>query len=204
MNTKFKIERRTVLTISILMMALWLPLTTLAQDLTATENPAQSMNSRATECAQCTNINDPQELRECRESREMLAFWEISDPRVHIERSGFSEEDPAKQLKYQDVGVYLQTATSQKHHTYVGFAETDPAKLQPPKSRTFLPSPDHESHHIYAGFSETTPATETNQVVGKSPHQAFVDCLSGKVGGMVLESLEISCLTEKEKSNEHC
>jgi len=203
MNTKFSFDRRNVLTISILVTAFWLPLATFAQGLTETESLEQDVSSRAADCAHCVNISDPQELRNCKKSRDTMAFWEISDPRVLVDRVGFSEEDPTKQ-QLGNVGGSIETDSSQKQNKYAGFAETDPAKILSFERTTLAPSTSNESQHVYAGFSETTPAADISQEVGVSPYRAFVDCLNENASGVVFESPEFSSLTEKEYDSEHC
>ena len=202
MYTKLNFDRRSVLTISILIAAIWLPLATFAHGLTETESLEQSANSRAADCAQCVNISDPQELQNCKKSRDTMAFWEISDPRVLPDRVGFSEEDPTKQQP-GNASVSKEPGSSQKQNLYAGFAETDPANLLSFEPKTLAPSTDTEPQLVIAGFSETDPAADISPEAGVSPYRAFVNCLNENASGVVLHSPEFSSLTRKENDNEH-
>ena len=202
MYTKLNFDRRSVLTISILVAAFWLPLATFAHGLTETESLEQSTSSRAADCAHCVNISDPQELKNCKKSREAMAFWEISDPRVLEDRVGFSEEDPTKQQP-GNVGSTIETDSSQRQSLNTGFAETDPANLFSIEPTNPAPSTESESRYANAGFAETDPAADISQEARVSPYHAFVNCLNENASGVVLHSPEFSSLTQKENDNEH-
>ena len=202
MYTNLNFDRRNLLAISILVAAFWLPLATLAQGLTETESLEQSTNSRAADCAHCVNISDPQELKNCKKSRDTMAFWEISDPRVLVDRVGFSEEDPTKQQPGNASGS-IESGSSQKQSLYVGFAETDPANFLSFEPKTLAPSTDTEPQYVFAGFSETDPAEDISPEAEVSPYRAFVNCLNENASGVVLHSPEFSSLTQKENDNEH-
>ena len=202
MNTIFNIFRCNVLAKSILVTAFWLPLATFAQGLSQAESLEQYANSRAADCAHCVNISDPQELKNCKKSRDTMAFWEISDPRVLVDRVGFSEEDPTKQQPGNASGS-IEPGSSQKQNLYAGFAETDPANFLSFEPKTLAPSTDTEPQLVIAGFSETDPAADISPEAGVSPYRAFVNCLNENASGVVLHSPEFSSLTQKENDNEH-
>ena len=202
MNTRFKIERRFLLTTSVLLAALWLPLTTFAQDNLENNQFKEDANSLSSDCARCANISDPAELRQCQQSRDRLAFWKVSDPRALQERVGFSETDPSVQSAQGDESP-IQSLKREEQEADVGFAETDPAKFRINDSVATIQSLGGELQQNNAGFSETTPAFDTYQFAGKSPHQAFMDCLHGTTSDSVIESPEFSNLTVRGNQDEH-
>ena len=105
MNTKSNFDRRLILTISVLLTTIWLPLTTLAQDSTET-----------------THL---QILPDCEKSTEILTVSKVPSARILEKEVGFSETDPADQQS-ENIETVTWTFIVRAHVT-VGFSETDPA-----------------------------------------------------------------------------
>ena len=155
MNTKENFSRRKVLTMSVLVIALWLPLTTFAQDFPEAGDFAQGTSTRSDNC-----------------DRSLL---QDSDNRVREERTGFAETDPAGQQS-RDAATFLPAPSHRVQQTYVGFSETDPAGQQSRDALMFLLATNHRVQKVYAGFSETDPAANIQRPGEEIYKRAFLVC----------------------------
>jgi len=126
MNTKFKISRQVVLTISVLLTAMWLPLTTFAQDFSKTGNLTQGTNTLAETCAHCQAKHHSHDLSDCHHLHDALTFLPGSGYWVSEETVGFAETDPTVQQS-EDVVTVSQGSNHLVQQISVGFSETDPA-----------------------------------------------------------------------------
>lgn len=201
MNTKFKISRQAVLTISVLLTAMWLPLTTFAQDFSKTGNLSQSTNTLAETCAHCQAKHHSHDLSDCHHSHDASAFSTGFGDWVSEDTVGFAETDPTVQ-QYEDVVVTPQVSNQLVQQISVGFSETDPASNQFPESVTILSVSNSSAQQVSVGFSETDPAINTNQSIGELHSQHLVDCLGGNAKGTVLVTPVFSKLAEKGNQNE--
>ena len=201
MNTKFKISRQVVLTISVLLTAMWLPLTTFAEDFSKTGDLTQGTNALAETCAHCQTKHHSHDLRDCHHLHGASAFSTGFGDWVSEDTVGFAETDPTVQ-QYEDVVVAPQASNHLVQQVLVGFSETDPASNQFPGSVTKLLGSNSPAQQVSIGFSETDPAINTNQPIGALHSQHLVDCLGGNAKGTVLVTPVFSKLAEKGNQNE--
>ena len=139
MNTTIKLDSRLLLTISALLVAIWLPLTTFAKDMPDTDShPA---------------------LQDCEKTHGHLTFPTISDDQDRIGNVGFSETDPAAQQS-QDVAVLPHQLSNRARQQFAGFTETDPSSQEPPNSATGPQAPGDSVKLLTTGFSESDPGVE--------------------------------------------
>lgn len=184
MNTKFKIDRQVVLTIGVLLTAMWLPLTTFAQDFSTNGDLSQDTNIRVENCSHCQTKDHSHDLRDCHHLHDALTLLPGSGNWVGEEIVGFAETDPTVQ-KTDDMMAVLQTSNHLVKQISVGFSETDPAINQFPESLTVLPASNSPAQQISVGFSEIDPATSLYRSIGKLRSQHLVDCHDGNAKGEV-------------------
>ena len=201
MNTKFKSSRQVVLTISVLLTAMWLPLTTFAQDFSKTGNLTQGTNTLAETCAHCQAKHHSHDLSVCHHLHDALTFLPGSGYWVSEEPVGFAETNPTVQQS-EDVVTVSQGSNHLVQQISVGFSETDPASNQFPGSVTILPGSNSLVQQVSVGFSETDPATNLYQPIGELSSQHLVDCQGGNTKDTVLVTPKVSSLTEKGNQHE--
>ena len=201
MNTKFKIYRQAVLTIGVLLTAMWLPLTTFAQDFSKTGDRSQDTNIRAENCSHCQTKNHSHDLRDCHHLHDALTSLPGSGNWVGEEIVGFAETDPTVQ-KADDVVAILQTSNYLVKQISVGFAETDPVSDQFLESVTVLSASNSPAQQVSVGFSEIDPATNLYRPIGKFRSQHLVDCHGENAKGEVFATPKFSNLTETGTQHE--
>ena len=201
MNTKFKIDRQVVLTIAVLLTAMWLPLTTLAQDFSKTGELSQYTSIRTENCSHCQTKNHSHDLRDCHHSHDALTLLPGSGNWVGEEVVGFAETDPTVQ-KPDEVEAVLQASNHLVKQLAVGFAETDPAIKQFPESVTVVSASNSPAQQVSVGFSEIDPATNLYRSIGKLRSQHLVDCHGGNSKGEVSVTPKLSNLTETGTQHE--
>ena len=202
MNTKFKISRQVVLTISVLLTAMWLPLTTFAQDFSKTGDLTQGTTTLAETCAHCQTKHHSHDLRDCHHSHDTLAFLPGSGYWVSEETVGFAETDPTVQQS-EDVVAVPQVSNHLVQQISVGFSETDPASNQFPEPVTVLLASNSLAQRVFVGFSETDPAANLYRSIGELRSQHLVDCLGGNAEGAVLITPKFSSHTETGNHHDH-
>ena len=139
MNTTIKLDSRLSLTISALLVAVWLPLTTFAKDLPDTDSHLV--------------------LQDCENTHGHLTFPTISDDQNRIGDVGFSETDPAAQQS-QDIAVLPHELSNRARQQLAGFAETDPSNQEIPNSAASPQDSDDSVKLLTTGFSESDPGVE--------------------------------------------
>ena len=201
MNTKFKINRQAVLTIGVLLTAMWLPLTTFAQDFSKTGDLSRDTNTMAENCSHCQTKNHSHDLKDCHHSHDALnllpGFGDWASEKI----IGFAETDPTVQQPDDDVAA-LQVSNHLVKQNFLGFSETDPASNQLLESMTVLSSSNSPIQRVSIGFSETDPAENLNQSIEKNRSQHLVDCLGGNAKGEVFVTPKFSNLTETGNRHE--
>ena len=201
MNTKFKFNRQIVLTISVLLTVMWLPLTTFAQDVSKTSGLTQGTSTRAENCAHCKTKHHSHDLRDCHHSHDALTLLPGSGDWVSEEIVGFAETDPTAQRSRYVVDI-LQTPDHQVQQVSVGFAETDPARQEAVESVTVLSASNSPTQPESVGFSETDPTINLNRSIGELHSQHLVDCLGGDAKRPVSATPKFSNLTETGNQHE--
>lgn len=201
MNTKFKISRQAVLTISVLLTAMWLPLTTFAQDFSKTGDLTQGTNTLAETCAHCQTKHHSHDLRDCHHLHGASAFSTGFGDWVSEETVGFAETDPAVQ-QFEEVVVGTQISSHLVQQISVGFSETDPAINQPLESVTVLSASNSPAQQVSVGFSETDPAINTHRSIVELRSQHLVNCHGENAKDAVLVTPKFSNLTEKGNQHE--
>jgi len=201
MNTKFKIDRQVVLTIVVLLAAMWLPLATFAQDFSKTGDLSQDTNTRAENCSHCQTKHHSHDLADCHHSHDTPTLPSGFSDRVSEEIVGFAETDPTGQ-KPDDVVAILQASNHLVKQISLGFSETDPAVNPFLESMTVLSVSNSPAKQVSVGFSETDPATNLYRSIGKFHSQHLVDCLGGNAKRGVVVTPEFSNLTETGTQNE--
>ena len=195
MNTKLKINRQVIVTICVLLAAMWLPLTTFAQDLSKTGDLTQGANTRAENCAHCQTKHHSHDLRDCHHSHDALTFLPGSGNWLSDEIVGFAETDPTTQQS-GDAVTGLMASNHRMQQISVGFSETDPVNHQALESMTVLSASNSLALPVPAGFSETDPAINLNRSIGKLRRHHLVDCLGGNSKVEVFVTPQLSNLTE--------
>ena len=193
MNTKFKINRQVVLTIVVLLTAMWLPLTTFAQGFSKTGDLSQDTNIRVK--------NHSHDLRDCHHSHDALTLLSVSGNWVGVEIVGFAEAEPTVR-KTDDVVAVLQTSNHLVEQISVGFSETDPASNQFPESVTVLSASNSPILETSVGFSETDPSKSLYQSIGKLRSQHLVNCHGENAKGEVSVTPKFSNLAETGTQHE--
>ena len=138
MNTKYYFDRRLVLTISVLLAMLWLPLTTFAKDL--------------------SEAADSQSLQNCEKSHSILKFSTESISRDLDDAVGFAETDPTIRQP-RDAKVFPHATNNLTQQQNAGFAEIDPAGQLAPIAVNNLQVSNRGAQWVYIGFSESDPAS---------------------------------------------
>jgi hypothetical protein len=128
MNTKQIFCKHTVFVIFALLVALWLPSVSIAQDYS---------NNRADERSAGFAETDPA----VEQSQDIVTFLNASNSRVIETRVGFTETDPAVQ-QFQDAVNFLHSSNNRVINGTIGFAETDPAGSynQPREGTNYQPA----------------------------------------------------------------
>lgn len=193
MNTKFKIYRQVVLTVSVLLTAMWLPLSTFAQDFSKAGDPTQDTNTRAENCAYCQTKQHSHDLLDCQHAHDTLTFSPGPDHWVSEEIVGFAETDPAIQQSENVVAV-PQVSKHLVQQVSAGFAETDPVRNRSSESVTALSVSNSPAQQVSVGFAETDPAVTIYKYFGEIQYQALVDCLERKAKGIDLRTTGFSSL----------
>lgn len=186
MNTKFEINRQVILTLCVLLVAMWLPLTTFAQDFSKTGDLTQRTNTWAANCSHCQTKHHSHDPADCHHSHDALIFLPGSGDWASDEIVGFAETDPTDQ-RSRDVVEILLTSNHQMQQVSVGFAETDPAHQEAVESVTVLSASNSPTPQESVGFSETDPAINLNPSIGELHSQHLVDCLGGNAKGQVFD-----------------
>lgn len=123
MNTKFSTDRQLVFPTIVLLTAMWLPLTTVAQDYSKTVEHTHPLNShnRVSEDSFGFAEADPSTL-------QSLNVPTILSRSNQQSSAGFAEYDPAG-WKFPETTTFLQASNSQVQQTHAGFAEADPSAI---------------------------------------------------------------------------
>ena len=201
MNTKFKNYRQVVLTIGVLLTAMWLPLTTLAQDFSKTGDLSQDTNTWSENCSHCQTKNHSHDLRDCHHSHDALTFLPSSGDWASDEIVGFAETDPTVQ-RSRDVVDILQAPNHQVQQVSVGFAEADPARQEAVESVTVLSASNGPIQQESVGFSEIDPAINLYRSIGKLRSQHLVDCHGENAKGEVSVIPKFSNLADTGNQHE--
>ena len=194
MNTKLKFNRQVALVICVLLTAMWLPLTTFAQEFSKTGDLSQGASNLAEICTHCQTKHHSHDLRDCHHSHDALTFFPGSGNWVSDEIVGFAETDPIVQQSGEAV-TGLQASSHLTQQIPVGFSETDPASHQALESMTVLSASNSLVLSVSVGFSETDPAINLNRSIGELRSQHLVDCLGGNSKGEVFVTPKFSNLT---------
>ena len=202
MNTKFKISRQIVITISVLLTAMRLPLTTFAQDFSKTGDLTQGANTLAENCAHCQTKHHFHDLGGCHHSHNAGTFslgfgdW-VSDDIV-----GFAETDPTIQQP-GDILAVQQASSLLAQQVSAGFSESDPASNQFPEPLTVLSTSNSPAEQVFVGFSETDPTTNPYRSIGEHSSQHFVDYHCANAMGTTLSAPKLPLMTEMGSHHEH-
>lgn len=195
MNTKFKFSRQVVLTISVLLTAMWLPLTTFAQDFSKTGDLTQGTNTLVETCAHCQNKHHSHDLRDCHHSHDALNFLPGFGDWVSEDTVGFAETDPTVQQS-GNIVAGQQRSNHLLQQVSVGFSETDPASKQSLDAVTILLASNRPAQHVSFGFSETDPAVNLHWSMEELRSQHLVDCHDENTKGSTQNTPRFSSLAE--------
>lgn len=202
MNTKFKTSRQVVLTISVLLTAMWLPLTTFAQDFQKDGDLAKNAITSADGCAHCQAMHDLQDLQDCQHSHDSLILLQGSNYRAFEDRVGFGETDPADQQSLDTLTV-PQTSNNRTEQVYVGFAETDPAYQRSQGDVTILQTSNNWVQQSDVGFGETDPAANLYRSGEEINKRIYVNCHDENGRSVVHGAPRFSNLTEEGILHDH-
>ncbi len=126
MKTKTILARKSVFAISGLLLALWLPINTFAQDFPEPGDFAKGAQSWANNCSRCHNMRDPQDLRDDQwitsvfhmrvragltgqQARDILTFLQGSNTRIVAEPVILVAADTTAVNDLSGKDIYLQT-----------------------------------------------------------------------------------------------
>ena len=186
MNTRQKFERRFVLLISTLLLALWAPLTAFSQQVDMHETSAHPTKSVANDCAHCKSLQTTKG-RPCPHKPDFLEASNIDEKENWV---GFGEVDLAAQL-LQEVAVNLSSMEFIVDRDYVGFAETDPTNADTFDVLPARQTAEHSTWQNPVGFAEAEliQASETVDVI---PDEILVICHHIAVSNSLPAAIEIS------------
>jgi hypothetical protein len=144
-NTYENFYRRIVITISVLLIAVWLPLSASALGVTKASDDSQSTEMRVHKGADL----------DCEHLHLHRSHSRGSD-NADGEQIGFAETDPAYG-PFSSVAIIRKATENSFSNVLVGFAETDPAG-QPVEDTWTLPwVSDNQVHRALVGFAEEDP-----------------------------------------------
>lgn len=126
MKTNDNFGRQAVLTISAVLIALWLPSIALSQGFPEAGDFAQGAKSWADNCSRCHNMRDPQDLRDDQwittafhmrlragltgqQTRDILTFLQTSNNRVKEPGMVLLKDDPIVSMDLSGEDIYNQT-----------------------------------------------------------------------------------------------
>ena len=141
MNTTIRFDIRLLLTISTLLMAIGLPLTTFAKDLPDTDSHPT--------------------LQDCEKTHGHLTFSTGSDDRNWMGEVGFSETDPSAQQS-QGIAILPHTYSDQEWQQLTGFSETNPAIRETQDFTIGSEASGNSAKLVTTGFSESDPGAENS------------------------------------------
>jgi hypothetical protein len=191
-NTRQKFERRVVLLISTLILALWAPLTAFSQQDDMHETSANPTKSVANDCDHCKLLQTTNG-RPCPHKQD---FRETSDIDELANLVGFGEVDPTAQL-LQEVAANLSSMEFIVERDYIGFAEADPTNAD---TLEVLPAPltvEHSAWQNPVGFAEAE-LIEASEAVDVIPNEILVICQHMGVSNSLPAAIGVSRFSSLE------
>lgn len=162
-------------TIAICVLSVWLPLTTLAQDVPKASDHTGSADVRVENCTHCQTAHASLDIPYCWRSIDTRAPLPGSG-RVESDMSvGFAETDPADQDS-REFPSSLRQSAARTPELPVGFAEVDPAAHT---TAYGLPVPKTTLDGVqqsYAGFAESDPTDIQEQASEEIQTPLLVVC----------------------------
>lgn len=171
MNTKYRFDRRTVLTISVLLMALWISLTTFAQGLPETGDLAQDANTQTDDCALCQKAGAESHGHAIEDGQKMGVMGDYHARSMMMdqiaENSEMRQEMMHKMMQSMDMHKMMndpEMKTRMKKHVAMMQAMLDSEAMDPTKMKEMMDNPEMMSmmkmHMMCA-------QTENGEMMGK-------------------------------------
>lgn len=191
MIRNLKLEGRIALVTSILLLALWAPITTNAQPNAEPESDKYTVTTDVHECAHCKLLHSA-EGRPCPHAAQ-----HSSTRNTDIESMvGFAEVDPGAGL-FEILGSGAYSSSHEVIGDYVGFAEADPAAFGALDS---LIAPQLVERPVWqnpVGFAEIDPAA-VEGAMEVIPNEILVACQHIGTSSLNPSAVEFTGLTSLE------
>lgn len=171
MNTKFKFDRQIVLTISVLLTALWLPLTAVAQDLPENGDLAQVANTQTVDCPFCQKTGAELHGHAMEDGQKMGVMGDYHARSMMMdqiaENPEMRQEMMHKMMQSMDMHKMMndpEMKTRMKKHVAMMQAMLDSEAMDPTKMKEMMDNPEMMSmmkmHMMCA-------QTENGEMMGK-------------------------------------
>jgi hypothetical protein len=188
---KLKLEGRIALVTSILLLALWAPITTFAQSNADPESGNNTVTTNVNECAHC-NLLHSAKGRPCPHAHQ-----HSNSRNTDIENSvGFAEVDPVARL-FENLDSDAVSSSHEVGREYVGFAESDPTEFGAPVISIDTQFADRFDWQNPIGFAETDPA-DIEGAMEVIPNEILVACQHMGTSSSYPSANELSAFTRPE------
>ncbi|MBT8052442.1 MAG: hypothetical protein KJN69_00945 [Gammaproteobacteria bacterium] len=186
-----KLEGRIALVTSILLLALWAPITTNAQPNAENESDKYTVTTDVHECVHCKLLHSAKG-RPCPHADRHSSSVE-NDIASSV---GFADVDPAADL-FESVDSNAVTSNYEVSREYVGFADSDPTDSGVPAISTIRQFAGHSTWKNPIGFAETDP-TGFEGAIEVVPNEVLVACQHMGTSSSFPSTVEFSGLTRLE------
>ena len=186
--TKLNLKGRIALITSILLLALWAPITTHAQPNAEPESGKHTMAADVHECEHCKLLHSAKG-RPCPHAHQH-SNSKITDFENMV---GFAEVDPAA-LLFENMDLDVDSSSHEVNGEYVGFAEVDPSDFGAPAALITPQLVERPAWKNPVGFAETDPADIEN-VREVIPNEILVACQHMGTSSSFPSAVEFSGLT---------
>ena len=166
---KLNLDGRIALTTSILLLALWAPISTSAQPSAEPESGKYTVTTDVHECAHCNMLHSAKG-RPCPHAPQH-SNAENTDFESMV---GFAEVDPSASL-FENLDSGAVSSSHEVDREYVGFAEADPTDFGTPLISINPQFADRFDWQNPIGFAETDPA-DIEGAMEVIPNEILVAC----------------------------
>ena len=191
MNRKLNLKGRAALVTSILLLALWAPITTIAQPNAEPESSNYTETTDVHKCAHCKLLHSAKGLP-CPHAHQHSSF-DNTDAESMV---GFSEVDPAA-LLFESMATDVVTSRHEVSGDYVGFAEVDPTEFGTTPISINHQFSEQSTWQNPIGFAETDPA-EIDGGLMEIPNEILVACQHMGTSSSNPSPIEFSGVSNRE------
>ena len=188
---KLNLKGRAALVTSILLMALWAPITTTAQPNAEPESGKYAETTDVHKCAHCKLLHSAKGLP-CPHAHQ----HSNSDNTDFESMVGFAEVDPAAHL-FESMATGVVASSHEVSGDYVGFAEADPTDFGTPFISVNRQLSERSTWQNPVGFAETDPA-EIEGGLMEIPNEILVACQHMGTSSSHPSAIEFSGVSNRE------